>query len=597
MREIRVEAEKKQKSKLISGSDYKLLRRIMQYAGPYKKQFYYSAVLAVLLSVLGPLRPYLVELTVDKYILTNDMNGLIIISLISLVVLVAESFCRYYFLYTTNWLGQSVVKNLRIKIFGHIIGSGLGYFDKTPVGISTTRTINDLETINSVFTEGIIQIIADLLTILFVLAFMFYTNWRLALICMVSFPLIIYATYVFKEGIKSTFQTVRTAVAQLNSFLQERITGMKIVQLFNAESVEYENFKKINNEHRRAQVKSVWYYSIFFPVVEIIVALAISLMVWRGAHNVIEGKATIGEIMGFLLYLNLLFRPLRMLADKFNTLQMGVVSGERVFKILDNQAITENTGNNKSVIKGKINFDHVWFAYKDEDWVLKDVNFSIRQNETLAIVGATGAGKSSIISLLSRFYDIQKGSIKIDDAAIHEYDLSSLRGQIGLVLQDVFLFSGSVYENISLRNYHITRQEVIEAAKMLGAHEFIMKLPGGYDYNVMERGATLSLGQRQLISFVRAMVFNPKILILDEATSSVDLETEQVIQNAIENLVTHRTSIIIAHRLSTIQKADRILVLDKGEVKEEGTHEELLRINGYYKKLYEMQFVKNLDAV
>lgn len=525
------------------------------------------------------------------------MQGLIIISLVSLFVLVAEAFCRYYFLYTTNWLGQSVVKNLRIKIFGHIIGSNLGYFDKTPVGISTTRTINDLETINSVFTEGIIQIIADLLTILFVLAFMFYTNLRLALVCLISFPLIIYATYVFKEGIKSTFQTVRTAVAQLNTFLQERITGMKIVQLFNAEDAEYDNFKKINNEHKKAQIKSVWYYSIFFPVVEVIVALAISLMVWRGAHNVIEGKATIGEIMGFLLYLNLLFRPLRMLADKFNTLQMGVVSGDRVFKILDNEDVTEKAGNNISIIRGEIKFEHVWFAYKDHDWVLKNVNFSIGQNETLAIVGATGAGKSSIISLLSRFYDIQQGAITIDGIHIHDFDLTKLRSQIGLVLQDVFLFSGSVYENISLRNYHITRQEVEAAAKMLGAHEFIMKLPGGYDYNVMERGATLSLGQRQLISFVRALVFNPKILILDEATSSVDLETEQVIQNAIENLVTHRTSIIIAHRLSTIQKADRILVLDKGEVKEIGSHEELLQIDGYYKKLYQMQFVKNADFV
>ncbi|MFN3940168.1 MAG: ABC transporter ATP-binding protein, partial [Chitinophagales bacterium] len=469
----------------------------------------------------------------------------------------------------------------------------LSYFDKTPVGTSTTRTINDLETINSVFTEGIIQIIADLLTIIFVLAFMFYSNWQLTLVSLISFPLIIYATYIFKEGIKSTFQSVRTQVAMLNAFLQERITGMRVVQIFNAEQQEYEKFKKINDAHRRANIRSVWYYSVFFPVVEIITALAMALMVWYGAHNVIKGTASIGEITAFILYLNMLFRPLRMLADKFNTLQMGFVASERVFAILDMHDRIEDDGTVQAEhLKGKIFFQHVWFAYKDEQYVLKNIHLEIQPGETIAIVGATGAGKSSIINILNRFYPIQKGRILIDDVPIENYTLDSLRRQIGMVQQDVFLFFGSIYENITLHNLHITKEQVVEAAKMLGAHSFIMKMPGGYDYNVMERGATLSLGQRQLISFVRALVFNPHILILDEATSSVDVETEQIIQNAVENLISQRTSIVIAHRLSTIQRADKIVVIDKGEIIEMGTHDALLAANGHYRLLYNMQFKK-----
>ncbi|HRF75944.1 MAG TPA: ABC transporter transmembrane domain-containing protein, partial [Chitinophagales bacterium] len=411
------------KQQLFSGSDYAIFRRLMSYAGPFKRQFYISTILAITLSLLTPLRPFLVGVTVDTYILGNNYNGLVLITLISLLVLFAESICKYFFLFLTNWLGQHVVKNLRVKVFSHLIGLRLSYYNNTPVGISTTRTINDLETINSVFTEGAIQIIADLLTIVFVITFMFITNWQLTLLSLISLPMIVYATYVFKEGIKSTFQEVRTAVARLNSFLQERITGMKVVQIFNAEDQEYENFKLINKDHRGAQVRSVWYYSIFFPVVEIIIAFATALMVWRGAHSVLQGHATLGDINAFILYLSILFRPLRMLADKFNTLQMGVVSSDRIFKILDTREHIENTGTYApDKVAGKIDFKHVWFAYKDKDWVLRDVSFQIKPGETLAIVGATGAGKTSIINILNRFYEIQQGDILIDGHSVKSYE-------------------------------------------------------------------------------------------------------------------------------------------------------------------------------
>ena len=587
--------EKENKRKpLFSGTDYAIFRRLMSYAGPFRKQFIISTVLAIVLSVLTPLRPYLVGITVDDYILTNDFNGLLLLTAISFIVLIGESITKYYFLYITNWLGQHVVKNLRVRVFEHLIGLRLSYFNRTPVGINTTRTINDLETINSVFTEGAIQIIADLLTIIFVITFMFITSWQLTLISLISLPLILYATYVFKEGIKSTFQEVRTAVARLNSFLQERISGMKIVQIFNAEEQEFKRFDAINADHRKAQIRSVWYYSIFFPVMEMIIALATAMMVWLGGRLIFNGVGELGDITAFILYLNILFRPLRMLADKFNTLQMGVVSSDRIFKILDTHEVIADTGTlQPERLTGKITFDHVWFAYQDEQWVLRDVSFKVPAGQSLAIVGATGAGKTSIINILNRFYDIQAGSICIDNIPVQQYALHPMRGRIGMVLQDVFLFSGSIYENISLRDPAITREQVIEAAKMLGAHEFIMRLPGNYDYNVMERGATLSLGQRQLISFVRALVFDPDILILDEATSSVDMETEQVIQYAIENLISHRTSIIIAHRLSTIRKANQILVLDKGEVMEAGTHKSLLEFEGFYSKLHSKQFMES----
>lgn len=580
--------EKKRKQQF-SGSDYQIFRRLMRYAGPYRRQFIISTLLAIILSVLTPLRPYLVGITVDNYILLNDLNGLILLSAISLVVLFTESILKYYFLYITNWLGQHVVKNLRIRVFDHLLSLRLSYFNRTPVGVNTTRTINDLETINSVFTEGAIQIIADLLTIFFVITFMCITSWQLTLVSLISLPLILYATYIFKEGIKSTFQDVRTAVARLNAFLQERITGMKVVQVFNAEEQEFTRFNAINAEHQRAQIRSVWYYSIFFPVMEVIIALATAMMVWLGARMVFHGYGEVGDITAFILYLNILFRPLRMLADKFNTLQMGIVSSERVFKVLDTQEQIDNSGNLiPERLKGTITFDKVWFAYRDEEWILKDVSFEVRAGSTLAIVGATGAGKSTVINLINRFYDVPKGDIRIDGRSVRDYELTALRRRIGVVLQDVFLFSGSILENITLHDPDISKEKVIEAAKMLGAHDFIMRLPGDYAYNVMERGATLSLGQRQLISFIRALVFDPDILILDEATSSVDSETEHVIRYAIEHLIADRTAIIIAHRLSTIRHAQQILVMERGSIIESGSHTDLLNRGGAYAKLYAM---------
>lgn len=573
--------------------DFSLLRRIISLASPYKKQFYISGILAFVLAALSPVRPYLIQVMVDEHIINYNGKALLFFTLFLIGLLIVESVMRYYFSFLTSWLGQSVIKNLRLNVFNHLVNLRLKYFDNTPIGTSTTRTINDIEAINEIFSEGIITIIGDLLTLIAVIGIMFWTDWRLSLISLSTFPILLIATYFFKEGVKTTFNDVRTQVARLNAFLQEHISGMSIVQIFAAEKQEMDKFKVINKAHRDANIGAIWHYSVFFPVVEVVLAASIGLMVWWGAHHVINGHTSLGILIAFILYLNMLFRPIRMLADKFNTLQMGMIAAERVFKILDRKERIENNGtipaNN---IKGEIAFENVWFAYNNEDYVLKNISFSLEAGKTLAIVGATGAGKSSIINILNRFYEINKGSIKADGTDIREYELYSLRKNIGLVLQDVFLFSGSVMDNITLRNENITRSEVVEAAKNVGAHDFIMRLPGQYDYNVMERGATLSMGQRQLISFIRALVFNPKILVLDEATSSIDTESELLIQNAIIKLVVDRTSIVIAHRLSTIQHAHKIMVLEKGEIKEIGSHIELLRRNGFYKKLYEAQLKK-----
>ena len=571
--------------------DWELFKRVLRLAMPFKRAFILSLTMAIILALISPLRPYLIQLTVDDYIFQSDVSGLNKMVIFLITLLMVEAVFRYHFTYITNWLGQSVIKELRVRVFQHILRFRLRFFDKTPIGTATTRAINDVEAINNVFSQGMITIIADILTILTVLGLMFYTDWKLSLVSLIPFPFLIWSTYIFKEKVKSSFQTVRTQVARMNAFLQEHITGMSIVQIFAAEHKELKSFEKINNDQKKAHIQAIWYYSIFFPAVEIIKASALGLLVWFGANLVIDSQVTLGVLIAFIMYLNMLFRPMRMLADKFNTLQMGLVASDRVFQILDRDEVIENKGTIKAEFRGDISFDKVWFAYNEQDFVLRDVSFELKTGQTLAIVGATGAGKSSVINILNRFYDIQKGSIKVDGIDVREYDLAALRSNIGLVLQDVFLFSGSVYDNITLRNPDITKEQVYEAAKIVGADDFIEKLPNKYDYKVMERGATLSLGQRQLISFIRTLVFDPKILILDEATSSVDTETEEMVQFAVEKLVANRTSIVIAHRLSTIQHADKIMVLDKGKVMEIGSPDELLSIDGYYKKLHDTQLM------
>ncbi|HEV7780992.1 MAG TPA: ABC transporter ATP-binding protein [Chitinophagaceae bacterium] len=573
--------------------DIALLRRVFRYAAPYKKRFYLSVVLAIVLAFMTPVRPMLIQLTVDKYIAAASTTRMLVtITLVQIGLILVETAMRFLFSFTTALLGQSVVRDLRVATYKKIMGLNLSQFDRTPIGTLTTRTINDIESINDIFSDGLVPIIADLLSIFCVLGYMLWTDPQLTLIALIPFPIILIATYYFKNSINHSFFKVRNAVASLNAFVQEHLTGMAIVQAFASEEKEGEKFKKINKEHRNANIKAIFAYSVFFPIVEIVLALSIGLVVWwtsREAFHLQQSQQ--GTLVAFILCLNLLFRPLRVLADKFNVLQMGIIASERVFKVLDNDDFAGDKGTfSPDTVQGKLEFDKVWFAYNGEDYVLKDMSFAAQPGETIAIVGQTGSGKTTIISLLNRLYHIQKGQIKVDGINIEEYKLDSLRTNIGVVLQDVFLFSGSVMDNITLRNPAISREKVIAAAKMIDMHDFIMRLPGGYDYNVMERGATLSLGQRQLISFIRALLYNPSILILDEATSSVDTESERLIQHAIDTLIQGRTSIVIAHRLSTIRKASKIIVLEKGEIREMGTHEELLALKGHYFKLYQLQF-------
>ena len=577
--------------------DFENLRRVFQFAAPYKRRFYFSIWLAVFLAIITPVRPYLIKITVDKFIASKMLDWIIWMTVIQIGLLIVESAVRFYFSYITAWLGQTVVKDMRIRVYEKVVGLNLRQFDQTPIGTLTTRTINDIEAINDIFSDGLVPIIADLLSIISILIFMFYVDWRLTLVCLAPFPILILATYYFKESVNKSFIKVRNAVAQLNAFVQEHITGMQVVQAFAAEDREFEKFKKINKSHRNANISAIFAYSVFFPVVEIVLALSTGLLVWwiagKAGASAVEARELGGKMMMFYMCLNLLFRPLRVIADKFNVLQMGVIASERVFKVLDNEDYIKTQGNySPAKIQGKVIFDDVSFGYSPDQFVLKDVSFKMNPGETVAIVGHTGSGKTTIISLLNRLYQIQKGLISIDDVNIDDYKLDVLRKNIGVVLQDVFLFSGSVVDNITLRNEAIPREKVLEAAKLIGMHDFIMQLPGNYDYNVMERGATLSLGQRQLLSFIRALLYNPSILILDEATSSVDTESEILIQKAIDKLIAGRTSIVIAHRLSTIRKADKIIVLEKGEIKEMGTHEELLSLEGYYYKLYQLQFDK-----
>jgi ATP-binding cassette, subfamily B, multidrug efflux pump len=590
-----------------------LLKRVFSFAAPYKKKFYWSLFLAIFLAVIAPVRPLLIQLTINKglseeavaWFIKGPGGFIIEITIIQLLLLVVETVSRFIFTFTTASLGQNVVKDLRVSTYKKITSLNLSQFDKTPIGTLTTRTINDIESVNDIFSDGLIPIIADLLSIASVLTYMFMVDWKLTLVCMSPFPFMIIATYFFKEAVNKSFIKVRNAIAALNAFVQEHITGMSLVQAFAAEKREQQHFEDINKEHRNANIKAIFAYSVFFPIVELISALSVGLLVWWAAKESMdmEGAAAAragAVITSFILCLNLLFRPLRVIADKFNVLQMGMIASERVFKVLDNPDVTEHTGHigagdEARRLQGSLEFNKVWFAYINEQFVLKDVSFAIEPGQTLAIVGHTGSGKTSIISLINRLYRINKGEIKIDGTNIEEYDLDFLRSRIGVVLQDVFLFSGSVLENITLRNPAITREQAAHAARLIGIDDFIQSLPGGYDYNVMERGATLSMGQRQLLSFIRALLYDPSILILDEATSSIDTESEALIQHAIDKLIAGRTSIVIAHRLSTIRKADKILVLDKGEVKEMGSHEELIKNEGFYYQLYKMQFADKED--
>ena len=574
--------------------DTQLFKRLMKYTRPYRLTFVSVAFVAILLSLLSVARPYLLKLTVDDYIITKDYQGLLTFSLIMAGILLGEVISQLYFLYYANWIGQSIVRDIRKKLFAHMLRFKMKYYDNSSVGLLVTRTVSDMERIAEIFSSGFFEIVSDLLKMLAVMIAMLLFNWKLALIVFAVLPIILYATRLFQQAMKVAFTEVRLQVANLNSFVQERVTGMKIVQLFTREETEYDNFKKINKKHEQAWLKTVWYNSIFFPIAEITSSITIGLIVWYGGLQAVsDGSVELGTIFMFIQMSQMLFRPLRQIADKFNTLQMGMVAANRVFNILDTQSSIEDKGSiEATTMNGDLSFKKVHFGYIENEEVLHGISFDVKAGETVAIVGATGAGKSTIINLLNRFYEIQDGSICIDNIDIREYTLPSLRSHIAVVLQDVFLFADTIYHNITLKNPDITEVHVIEAAKEIGIHEFIMSLPGGYHYNVKERGTMLSSGQRQLIAFLRAYVSNPSILILDEATSSVDTYSEQLIQRATQKITEGRTSIVIAHRLATVKKASKIIVMDSGTIVEEGTHDELLTIDkGYYRNLYEVQFL------
>ncbi|WP_207433797.1 ABC transporter ATP-binding protein [Sabulibacter ruber] len=578
-------------SKTGSAFDWEVLRKIFRFVKPYQKVFYLVVFLTVASAILATIRPFLIQEMVDKQILQYNWQGVNRMFMWLIGLLVAHTVVSYFHTYFAGWLGQYVVRDIRVKLYEHILKLRLKFYDRTPIGTLVTRNVSDVETLSDVFSEGLAAMIGDVLQLLFILGYMFWIDWKLTLVSLSMFPLLIISTYIFKEKVKASFQEVRGAVAKLNAFVQEHLTGMMVVQIFNNEEREMKKFEAINKEHTRANIKSVLYYSIYFPVAEVIGAAGTGLLVWYGAKGVIQDTVTLGSLIAFIMYIGMFFRPIRQIADRFNTLQLGVVSSERIMRLLESQEMISDSGTYApKTIKGGVEFEKVWFAYNEEDWVLKGISFQVQPGQTVALVGATGAGKTSIINLLSRFYEINKGTIRVDGRDVKEYDLEVLRRHIGVVLQDVFLFSGTIADNISLGNKDITEEQMWEAARLVGADKFIERLPGGLYYNVMERGATLSVGQRQLISFVRAMVYDPKIIILDEATSSVDSETEELIQFAISQLMQGRTSIVIAHRLSTIQKADNIIVLDRGEIKESGTHEQLLQTGGYYAQLHEMQY-------
>jgi ATP-binding cassette subfamily B multidrug efflux pump len=574
--------------------DTRLFKRILQYTKPYQWRFNGVIIFAISLSVFAALRPYLLKQTVDGYIKTQDQHGLLLYVILMGIVLLMEVFSQFFFVYWANWLGQDIVKDIRTKLFRHILSFRMKYFDLVPVGQLVTRSVSDIESIARIFSQGLFMIISDLMKMVVVLAFMFYMNWTLTWIVIVAMPILVFITRIFQKKMQVAFEEVRTQIANMNSFVQERVTGMKIVQLFNREDIEFEKFKEINDKHNRAWIKTILYNSIFFPIADIISSLTLGFIVLYGGMKILNGDnfTTFGDLFSYTMFIGMLFNPLRQIADKFNEMQLGMISANRVFDILDTQDQIQDTGTIEApLFKGDIRFENVRFGYIPEEDVIKGINLEVNAGQTVAIVGSTGAGKSTIINLLNRFYEINSGSIYIDNHNIENYTLSSLRNQIAVVLQDVFLFADTIFNNITLNNPAISREQVLAAAKKIGVHNFIMSLPDNYDFDVKERGVMLSSGQRQLIAFLRAYVSNPSILILDEATSSIDTYSEELIQRATETITEGRTSIVIAHRLATIVNADKIVVMDKGLIVEQGTHQELInRESGYYKNLYDSQF-------
>jgi len=572
--------------------DSKLMRRLLRYIKPYKKYVIFAILLNIIVAALGPVRPYLTKIAVDDYIVNSDYTGLLYIGLALFASLILQAVIQYFLTYYTQYLGQRTLYDLRTQIFNHIQKLALKFYDKTPIGRIVTRATNDVEALGELFSSGIVMVFSDVFIIIWILAFMFFMDVKLSLVTLSVLPVLIYGTFLFRRKVRESYRDVRLHLARLNSYMQEHVTGMSAVHIFHKEEDEVKKFSSINNDYRTANIKSIFYYAVFYPSVELLSAVAVGMIIWYGGGEIIQGSLTIGVLFAFIQYTEMFFRPIRDLSEKYNIMQTAMASSERIFKLLDNKTFIKNPDNPVKLgkAKGSIEFKNVWFAYNDDDYVLKDISFSINPGETIAIVGHTGAGKSSIINILTRFYDINKGRILVDGIDIEKLDKKELREHISIVLQDVFLFSGNIESNINLDKKEIPREKILEAAKIVGADEFIKNLPAKYDEEVKERGATLSVGQKQLISFARALAYDPQILILDEATSSVDTETEQLIQKAIEKLLVGRTAIVIAHRLSTIQNADNIIVLHKGEIRESGNHQELLARHGIYYKLYQLQY-------